>query len=87
MELVKTNLEAMIEVLLDHILRTSPHTAQSGVRLFVYNVVEQVMLDLFGKEIIAESLDAHIAKLFDIDAAHGGFLNLLVAASLLWRLL
>lgn len=45
------------------------HKVQKGIWSVVYNVVEQVMLDLLCKEVICETLDTKIAKCFDMEAA------------------
>lgn len=56
-------------------MRTSYHNAQSGIRSVVYNLVEQVMLDLFRNDFIGEKFEAHVAKAFDTEAAADRLLN------------
>lgn len=43
---------AMVEDLLDDVLRKTVHNAQSGVRYVVYSVVEQVILALLHEDVI-----------------------------------
>lgn len=62
----------MVEESLDDNLRTSFQNAQSGIRSLVYNVVEQVVLDMQRKDAIGETVYIQIAKFFDSDAAAGG---------------
>lgn len=38
-------------------------------RSVVYNIVQQVMLDLLRKEVICKTLNAHFAKFFNREAA------------------
>lgn len=72
-ELVKTELATMVEELLIKILGMSFHKAVRSIRSVVYNVFEQVMLDLLWKDIAGETIDAHITKIFNTDAANEGF--------------
>lgn len=62
-----------MEELLDDIFWKSLHNAQSGTRSVVYNFVDRAMLDLLRKDIIGETLDARIAKIFDTKAAADKF--------------
>lgn len=72
----------LIEELLDDILRLSHHNAQSEIRSAMYNVREQIMLDLLRKEIIGETLGGHVAKLLDTDAAINRLSKELLTSSL-----
>lgn len=63
-QLVMGELATLVEKLLVDIHRTSNHSAQSGTRSVVHNVAEQVMSDLFSKDVIGKTLKAHIPKLF-----------------------
>lgn len=44
--------------------RASYDNDQSGIRPTFYNVMVQVMLDIFRKGVMGETLDAHISKVF-----------------------
>lgn len=54
---------------MDDILRSSYHNAQNGICAVFYKVVEQIMLDLLRKDGIGETVNAHIAKVLDTNAA------------------
>lgn len=71
-DLVTTELATVLEESLENILRESFHNWQSGIRSVVYNVLEQVILDLLRKDVIGETLEAHIGKVFDTDEAAEG---------------
>lgn len=71
----------MVEKALDEVLRKTFHNGQSGVGSVVYNVVEQIMLDLLFKDVIGECFDAHIAKAVDMDEAAEGFWSRLLSSS------
>lgn len=47
---------------MDDILRTSFHNVQKGNLSVLFNVVQQVMLNLLRKDEIGEKLDVYIAK-------------------------
>lgn len=68
-DLVTNELSTLMEESLYSLLRQWPHSTQCGIRSVVYNILDQVMLDLLGKDVIRDTLGAHIAKLFDTDAA------------------
>lgn len=54
---------------LDDLLHKTLHSSQNGVRYVVYNVAEQVMLDVLHKDVMGETLDAYIAKFLDAHEA------------------
>lgn len=60
-ELATNELSSMFEELQDNTLRTLFHNAQRGMRQVVYDVVEQLILDLVRKDVIEEKLNAHLA--------------------------
>lgn len=68
-QLVTDELAMLVEGSLDDIPCTSYCNAQSGIRSVVYRVLEQVMLDLLRKDVIEETMDAHIAKVLNTYAA------------------
>lgn len=68
-DLVVAKLSTLIEESLDDILRKSLHSAQNGIRSVIYNINAQVMLDLCHKDVIGDTMDAHIAKFLDTNAA------------------
>lgn len=74
-QLVTQELAAVLKQSLDDILHQSYYNDQRGVRLVLYTIGQQVMLDLMRKEIIGEDLDAHISKFFNTDAAAGRLLK------------
>lgn len=47
----------------------SYHKAQRGNCSVVHNALEQVMLDSWRRDVVGETLDAHIAKILDMDPA------------------
>lgn len=51
----------LVEQALDEGLLKTSHCAQSGVWFFLFNVFEQVILDLLRKGVIEEALDAYIS--------------------------
>lgn len=61
-------LVTMVEEPLDDILRTLFLNVQSGIRSVVSSGIEQVMLDLLSKDVIGETLDAHIMENAEQDA-------------------
>lgn len=71
----------MVEEALDDILHMTLHEAQSGVQWVVYNVHEQVMLDMIRQGISGETLDAHITKFLDTDEDIEGFLKRLLRST------
>lgn len=62
-------------------MRTCYRNSQSGIRSVVYDVDEQLMLDLLRKDVIGEKLDRHIAKFFDTEAATDGLSKKLMTSS------
>lgn len=61
--------------------------AQSGVQSVLYNFVEQVLLDLLRKEVIEETLDAHVTTFFDTDEAAKGLSKRLLASTFFMALI
>lgn len=59
----------LIDELLDDILRKLIHNGQSRIPSVVYNVDEQMMLDVLVKNVMGDTWDAHIAKFFHTNAA------------------
>lgn len=74
-EMITNELSVIVQNLLDDIQRTSFHNRQGGIPSVVDKVVLQVMLDLLRKYVFGETVDAHIKKLFDTDAAAEGMLK------------
>lgn len=68
-DLVANELWETIEESLNDILRKLLHNPQSGIHSGVYNVVDEVMLNLLHKDVILDTLDGHVAKIFDTEAA------------------
>lgn len=68
-DLVANELSTLIEESLDDILRMSLHNAQSEIRSFVYNVIEQAMLVLPRREVIRDTWNVQTENLFHTDAA------------------
>lgn len=80
-KLIIDELEKVLKELLDDIIRRVYHNAQCGIRSVVYNVVEQVMLDQLRKDVSRETLNAHTAKLLDINTdADRILMNLLTSS-------
>lgn len=71
----------MVEKLFDDNLRTTFHHVQSGIGCVVYNAFGQDMLEMLRKEVIVKTLDAHIAKIFDTNAAAGRVSKRLLTSS------
>lgn len=63
------------------ILSTSLHNLQSGIRWVVYNIIEDVMLDLLRKGVIWEMIDAHII-VFNTDGDAEGLSKRLLVPNL-----
>lgn len=59
----------MVGEALDEFLCTSLPNAKNVVRSEVRNVVKQLVYNMLHKDIVEESLDAHVANVFDIYAA------------------
>lgn len=68
-DLIANELSTMIKESLDKKLRKSLHNAQNGILSVMHSVVEQVMLNLLRKDVIEDTLEAHIPKVFDTYAA------------------
>lgn len=62
-------------------MRMLYNEAQTDIRSVFDSVVEQVMWDLKPKDVIGETLDAHIANFFDTNAAAEGLSKRLLASS------
>lgn len=71
-EIITNELSTMVEETLQNTLRAFFLNVQSGIRSVVYNVVEQLVLDLLHQEVIAETLETHIAK-FSTQMPQRGF--------------
>lgn len=71
-EFVLTKLVNMVKELLDDIPRASLHNTWSSIRLVYYAVVEQITRELLRKNVIEETVDAHIAKYFHTETAASG---------------
>lgn len=52
--LTSTELGTLVENSSETIMSTSSHSAQSSITSIVYNVFEQVMMDLLRKDVIGE---------------------------------
>lgn len=83
-QLVADEMATIFEGALDEILRKTPHNVQSGVQSVLYNFVEQVNIDLLLKDLIGDTLDAHIMNKFNAYvAAEGLSKSLLTSSSLM----
>lgn len=80
-QLVSDELATLVEGSLDDILPTSFHSAQSGTRQVVYNVMEQIIPDELS-EVVIGYLDAHIAKILDTYATADRVLKKLLTSSI-----
>lgn len=78
---VPYNKPSMVEEALDDVQSRMYHRAQSGVLSVVFNVVEQVILDLLPKDVIGKLLEAHIAKSYDTDECAEGLLKRLLTSN------
>lgn len=72
-EMVTKELLSTVGESLNDFIGTSFYNTQSIIWSVIYNVVEQVVLDLLRKNVIAETIDLHIAKILDSDGAPSGF--------------
>lgn len=61
-DLITNKLSTIIEESLHCILCKSLHNVQSGIRSFMINAIEPVMVDKLRKDVIGDALEAHIAK-------------------------
>lgn len=68
-KLVTEEIKTLVAESLDTILRNSYNKAWSGIRSVEYNVRKQLLLDSLREEVIAETLEPHVRKYFDNDAA------------------
>lgn len=68
-QLIGNELRKILEESLNDILRMSFHNAQKGIFAVGYIVFEQVTVPLLPKEVIEDTLDAHIANSLDTDVA------------------
>lgn len=64
-EFVTTEMATMVEEALYGALRNTCPIAHRVIRSDVYNVAERIMLDRLCKEVIGETLDAHITRFLD----------------------
>lgn len=67
--LIQNELSTMGETSLYNLSRTSFYNVQGGILSFMYNVVEQVVLELLRNDTIRETLNARVTKYFNNDAA------------------
>lgn len=63
-EMVANKLSSMVQKSLDDFLRTLLFNLQRGIRPVVYEVAEQVMLDLIRKDVIGETVDIQRVNIF-----------------------
>lgn len=63
----------MIENAMDKFIRKTFYNSQNDTCCVVYNVVEQLVLDLLRGSFFIETLDAHIPKFFDRDETTEAF--------------
>lgn len=59
----------MFEESVDDVQRKTFHEVQGGVHSVVHNRINQIMLDLFCKGVIGDSLEAQFASIFDTNEA------------------
>lgn len=71
----------MVKEALDGVLHKTFHNTQSGVRSVIYNIVEQVLLDLLHEDDTKETLDAHITNLFSTCEARAGLSKKLLTST------
>lgn len=86
-ELIMIELSNMAKESLNDILSTSFHNAQISIWSTVCNVVEHVIMDRLRMDFTGETLEAHIANIFDSHAALYGLWRRLLPSFRLWRLL
>lgn len=79
-DLTPTELDIMVESV-ENILRTLLHPMQRSIRSIIYFIVEQVMMGLFPRGVIGDTLDAQIAQYFMTDALTEGRPKKLLAFS------
>lgn len=86
-ELVSNETAKMVERASDEVLRDTLRKAQNGFGAFVYNVVELVMMDLLRRDVIGDTLDAHVARFFEKDeAAEGLWKRMFTSTSFMGRI-
>lgn len=59
-------METLAEEALDYVLLDTFHNLQRVIRSVLYTLVEQVMIDLLGKDVTGERLDARVMNIFDL---------------------
>lgn len=69
-QLVANQLTFIVEKSLEANYQVSYRNLQSTFQLMMYNVVEQVMLDMLRIDIIRETFDARNVNCFGIDGAN-----------------
>lgn len=77
-ELVGYEMATMVEESLHDVLKKTFHNAQGGVQYVVYNIDDQVMLDLPSEEFIGETSDSHITQFLETDETAEGLLKRLL---------
>lgn len=68
-DLATNLLVRIVKESLDDILWTSFHNTKSVMQSVIYSVIELAKLDLLRKDVTGKTLEAHIAKLINNDAA------------------
>lgn len=61
-QLVPNELSELVEEIVDDLLCTYCHIARIGIQSVVYIVIEQMMLDLFYKDVFGGTINEHIAN-------------------------
>lgn len=71
----------IISGLLNDISRTSLHNSKCGLRLVLYIVIEQRVVDLFRNEVIRKTLHAHAASVLQAGEAHESLSKIMLTSS------
>lgn len=79
--LVRNEMVTKVEEVLYYALRKVIHNLQSRARSILSPVLEHVMLDLLGKEVIPRPLGSHITEFFETGPAAKGLSERLLASS------
>lgn len=74
-EMIPNEMPSLKDTELDHAFQSATQSAQGGIRVVLYDVVDQVLLDLPREDVLGENLSKLISKYFEVKKASKTFSN------------